>query len=68
MTRVVNCDKCHIQVVRKKAIMRYPIFMGTFYYFCLKCGKEYDAIEKAIDKEANEIKKQAIKEFLNIKT
>ena len=47
--------------------MRYPLFMDTFFYFCQKCGGAFDAIEKAIDKEAEEIKKQAFCEYLNIK-
>ena len=42
--------------------------MGTFFYFCQKCGGAFDAIEKAIDKEAEEIKKRAFKEYLNLKT
>jgi len=64
--KTVNCDKCGKELLLKKAIMRFPIFMNKFFYFCNICAREFDTIENAIDSEANQIKGKAFREFLNI--
>ena len=65
--KVTHCDKCHNEIKMKRAIIRYPMFLGELFRLCQICANEYDQIESEIDAEAEKIKEQAFKHFMGIK-
>ena len=67
MIKITHCDKCGKEVRMKRAIIRYPIFIGELFRLCQKCADQYDQIENEINAEAEKIKEVAFKEFMGIK-